>query len=95
MVAEHKHYSIKVDALEKTIKDYSSRLKALEDDDIAANYVSLVNLPAKKIRKNKIPEILFNCFAVPSDLVGIIGVQHIAVVRIDDKESIHFLRKEI
>ncbi|CAB4373687.1 unnamed protein product [Rhizophagus irregularis] len=48
-----------------------------------------------KIRKNKIPEILFNCFAVPSDLVGIIGVQHIAVVRIDDKESIHFLRKEI
>ncbi|CAB5380112.1 unnamed protein product [Rhizophagus irregularis] len=54
-----------------------------------------VNLPAKKIRKNKIPEILFNCFAVPSDLVGIIGVQHIAVVRIDDKESIHFLRKEI
>ncbi|CAB5395116.1 unnamed protein product [Rhizophagus irregularis] len=56
---------------------------------------SSVNLPAKKIRKNKIPEILFNCFAVPSDLVGIIGVQHIAVVRIDDKESIHFLRKEI
>lgn len=31
--------SIKVDALEKKIKDYSSRLKALEDDDIAANYV--------------------------------------------------------
>ena len=40
-------------------------------------------------------EILLNCLAVPSNLVGEIGVKDVVTIKIDDKDPIHFLREEI
>ncbi|GET02144.1 hypothetical protein RCL_jg15750.t1 [Rhizophagus clarus] len=56
---------------------------------------SSANLPAKKLRKIKMTEILLNCLVISNNLIGKSTVQDIVAVEIDSKRSIHFLREAI
>ena len=56
----------------------------------------IYSLWAFMFRKSKMPEIRLNCLAVPSNIpVEKITRHHVITINIDNRESIHSLRKQI